>query len=905
MNNNNNVNANNNTNNNNNKNDLQIIWIDYSINNNENKEYQKKLKVLLPFKGFNSIEDGLKEILNIKFKRVILILSKRMFNDFILLFNQEKNKIFCCLNILVFTVASKKYLVEEICDNNKDISSGYIFEKTNIFENINQIIDFIKKEKEGKINNFEHFEMIENNNEMLYDEDSGNFEKIEYLEELILPIYFHKIIEPITLEEIHNFNYYLLNSFGRDGSQIKKIISQFENIAEMPIEIICKYWMRAYTIEKGKFYAILNNGLKAKKFKLFLPYIKMMYEGIKRKVFNSSINEKLYSGGYIYDTELEKLKNNLNNNIKVIYYFKSFKSFSKNLNKAKNFIKPGRNGSTSLLFTLENHNNNIDGVSNADIKEFSYFPNEEEVLFFPFSSFEVEKIENVDEGERKYVNIILKYLGKNIPNIKHNIFKDLPKTEFGKDITEMGLIKYKFNKFYEVEKELSVGGTTNCLLIFEKKKVLFSMGKILRLDDINENKKILEINIHQKEITDLFKINNDTFISSSKDAKINITKLINNFASFNLIITIKFHSDEVNQTIKLQRENMYASCSNDKKINIWNYELEKEISPRIKNILMNSTEVLSIFELQNYNIISIDKKGYLKFWEFKDNNYNVVKTLRGFKNILHNCMQSLNEEIISVATKKVIFLIDINTKIKIKRFLLDYNSYSIGYLNDSIFLGLKHNINSCLLFEYNIEKKYEEFNFDCIGKGRDLCSEISFICPIDEKTIVTINKLNKIKVWKLIDKKPKLLLIEKNSNYNFEEGYDSSEEILTPGNDDNDKVNAYSINNNGFNLINNEEPKKKESNNLINSSDYKQDEHSPSNSKLNIIFNNNGVKTTIICDKFMTVEQLIKIYNEKCNNNINSKNIFFFNGKKLDIKSRKKVKDLFFAENSIILVLNK
>ena len=219
--NNNNINSNN-DNNSNNNNGLQIIWIDYSINNNENKEYQKKLKDLLPFKGFNSIEDGLKEILNIKFKRVILILSKRMFNDFILLFNKEKNKIFCCLNILVFTVSSKKSLVEEICDNNKDISSGYIFEKTHIFDNINQIIDFIKKEIEGKRNNFEHFEIIEHNNEMFYDENADKFEKTEYLEELILPMYFHKIIEPITLEEIHNFNYYLLNSFGEEGSQIKK-----------------------------------------------------------------------------------------------------------------------------------------------------------------------------------------------------------------------------------------------------------------------------------------------------------------------------------------------------------------------------------------------------------------------------------------------------------------------------------------------------------------------------------------------------------------------------------------------------------------------------------------------------------------------------------------------------------
>ena len=304
---------------------------------------------------------------------------------------------------------------------------------------------------------------------MLFDEKIENFEKIEYAEELILPMYFHKIIEPITLEEIHNFNYYLLNSFGEEGKEIRTIISQFNNLAEMPIEIICKYWMRIYTLEKGKFYTILNNGLKEKKFKLFLPYIKMMYEGIKKKVFNSAINQKLYSGGFIYNIELEKLRKNLNENAKVIYYFKSFKSFSKNLEKAKKFIKPPRQDTTSLLFILENYNNNIEGVSNADIKEFSKFPGEEEVLFFPFSSFEVEKIDNGNEEQKNYIKITLKYLGNNIPNIKYNIFRDLPKNQFGKDITEMGLIKYKFNKFYEVEKEINIGLiAATCLLVFEE-----------------------------------------------------------------------------------------------------------------------------------------------------------------------------------------------------------------------------------------------------------------------------------------------------------------------------------------------------------------------------------------------------------------------------------------------------
>ena len=93
-NNNNNNHTNTNNTNANNNNMPLIIWIDYSIDNAENRTYIEQLQTLGIFKGFNSIQNGINEILKIKFKRLILILSKRMFSDFIVLFDKEKNKIF-------------------------------------------------------------------------------------------------------------------------------------------------------------------------------------------------------------------------------------------------------------------------------------------------------------------------------------------------------------------------------------------------------------------------------------------------------------------------------------------------------------------------------------------------------------------------------------------------------------------------------------------------------------------------------------------------------------------------------------------------------------------------------------------------------------------------------------------
>ena len=250
---------------------LKFIWIDYNIDSKENINYKNELKQNFTLIECKSIEEGLNQINGIKFERVILMLSQKMFNDFLPEFEKEKTKICCSLNIIVFSRRDKKRLVEEICNNNKDISSGYIFDKENIFNKFSQIKDFIQGEIKGKNVITPNFEKIDETNKIYYDYEQiiSKFDKIENFEELILPIYFHKIMDPISLEEIHNFNYYL-TSF----KEAKKIISQLENIADMPIEIVCKYWAYIYTLEKGKFFSVLNNGLRKKNLNYFYRLLK-------------------------------------------------------------------------------------------------------------------------------------------------------------------------------------------------------------------------------------------------------------------------------------------------------------------------------------------------------------------------------------------------------------------------------------------------------------------------------------------------------------------------------------------------------------------------------------------------------------------------------------------------------
>ena len=103
--------------------------------------------------------------------------------------------------------------------------------------------------------------------------------------------------------------------------------------------------------------------------------------------------------------------------------------------------------------------------------------------------------------------------------------------------------------------------------------MVISISNILRIYDIEKNKIIQDIDVHENEINDLLKINNNIFISSSKDKTIKFIKLIDNYSKYIIIKNLEIHSKEVNQTIKLKENNFFASCSNDRTIKIWKLEI--------------------------------------------------------------------------------------------------------------------------------------------------------------------------------------------------------------------------------------------------------------------------------------------------------------------------------------------
>ena len=126
----------------------------------------------------------------------------------------------------------------------------------------------------------------------------------------------------------------------------------------------------------------------------YYPFIKTLYQGMDYYHFKD-IKSKLYRKTRMSESEINKLRKALENKDKYL-------SFSQRKEVAMGF------GGNVLLELQLDYLNLNDIQSNSNIKKFSRFSEEDEILFYPFSSF---SIENMTE-ENELIKIVLVSLGK-------------------------------------------------------------------------------------------------------------------------------------------------------------------------------------------------------------------------------------------------------------------------------------------------------------------------------------------------------------------------------------------------------------------------------------------------------------------------------------------------------------
>ena len=434
-----------------------ILWVDPNIKNNENQFYcsEIKSKYGISVEQFTEINSLFEKMKLIKFDIVIIIMSGKVIEDYLKLFKEQIYFLYIIPIHIIFT--NHKDIIMNLLKNkySEDLNNDLI-NIENIaatFEEFENLLNKYLEDVQSKI--------ILGNLKRPKDYDyCFNFEYIERSDQLIFPYLYKNIMQnkKVSHSEINNFNIFLLKNFG-SNNDINELISKLIKAGNVYDEIIAKCWARVYTFESS-FYSNLNWNLMQLYYPQYNTFIKILYSGLKKDSYKDK--KSLYRGSIITNNEMEiieelynKTKGNSNNfQPKVMVYSRTYLSFSLNENVAKGFIRH-KEGHTSVLFEIVNNEKNSND-SNAILSSFSDFQ-EEEILFFPFSSFLIKEIINEKENLKK---IILEYLGvyeniinermeslTNKPDVMNNFYQ---KSNFSKDvfISKSILSEKNMNKNY-------------------------------------------------------------------------------------------------------------------------------------------------------------------------------------------------------------------------------------------------------------------------------------------------------------------------------------------------------------------------------------------------------------------------------------------------------------------------
>ena len=338
-------------------------------------------------------------------------MSGRFYTKFISAFEENLSEIYIVPKIIVFTSSKKTFLKKNKNYDEKKKNSFYYL--GGIKTSIEEIINFLMKP----------LNKIETNKDKEA-ETQLTFEYIDKKEKLVLPLLYQSLIELNPEDNVDEYTEFLWKKYSTN-KEIDNLMKQIKYITNIPIKLICKYYARLYTLQ-SPFYSEINKDLRENKKDKYLTYIKVLYEGIKLKSLQLASDKVLYRGSKISNNEIIKLKVYLKNKIEglpgAIVFSKSFLSFSKDKLQAEKFLnmKNIDKNLSKVLFIIEKDEIIDYSLStHSDIENISKYPSEKEVLFFPYSSFEIkENKKTKNDNDENYYEIKLLYLGKYIKEIE-------------------------------------------------------------------------------------------------------------------------------------------------------------------------------------------------------------------------------------------------------------------------------------------------------------------------------------------------------------------------------------------------------------------------------------------------------------------------------------------------------
>ena len=227
------------------------IWIDKDINKTFFQEsYYNPLfnqqRPCLKFDDVNEAIEHLKKLIN-KLEEVIIIINGSFFQKFCKEYNDNISEIKIYPNITIFCIRKKEFISNLKINNN--FLDNHLLNKEQIFNEFNDLKNFINGKKEEK------------------EVEELTFEEIENNREIIIPSFYSYLIQDVTETEIFFYNKNMLSIYkDKDKNKEEKIKSIIRHLNEGNVnskEIMSRHWLFIYTIESD-FYKELNKSLRKK-----------------------------------------------------------------------------------------------------------------------------------------------------------------------------------------------------------------------------------------------------------------------------------------------------------------------------------------------------------------------------------------------------------------------------------------------------------------------------------------------------------------------------------------------------------------------------------------------------------------------------------------------------------------
>ena len=738
------------------KTDLIIVWLDKSVNNEENLKYQEQMKsclskkyniILYPVKTINESVSKLK---NIEFTKTIIIVSGKFYEEFVEQFCSIQDELLLKENIVVFCGSKKGFLFW--CENNNIYIDDYL-----VFDRFEDLMNYLI-EQSIDVNYGEYsFEIIRNNNE------------------LILPLFYQDFFTVPTNESIYLFHKLLKDNY-KNNIIISNLLEQIDNVYDM--NTLCKFWMRIYS-EDTEFFEEMNKDLRKRKniFK-YMTFIKIFYQSVKLNIFEPMF-KILYRGSTISKKEFENFikfqKEQMKKpKLKMIIYSITFLSFSQERTIAEQFLLNKNEENIKILFEVIPINYNDTDINNEknsyiDISKISYNKSELEVLFGPFSIFKFVSLENIS-NKSYYTNntyiIRLEYLGKYRKEIlkefeEDNILNFIPPTRFSHELVKFGLFQMNYKLIWSIRKKL-IKKLDNILYI--KNNIIASINKAILV--LKKNFEIIDEKVFFCEKIKGIKKFNDNIIILYSSKILKILEFIenNNKCEYSLKQDISFIDENIEFIYILSNKSfLVITDSNIKILNKINNkyftecEYEPHLSIFISIIKLPNKE--STY-LNNIYYVSLSYEGEMIFW--KNNLENLGNLYLSEKPINQDMMIFKNYIIIILESS--ISLVDYNEKREVFIFSLDYKPISFNKLTDDSFLiSMINKKNNYFFNEYKIYNEDNKVLIENLGNSSIEKKKIIKIINLSNYEIITLSD-NELIFWKknryLKNKSPKKNLLK-------------------------------------------------------------------------------------------------------------------------------------------------